>query len=157
MRRTTTPRTDSAHRTEPTTGSRASRARDAARERARRRAVVGLALAVGLGGIVAPATAGVAAATSAVGGVSTLPGPDVDVRPMATIENEEEWCSYLSSYYLAFPSPWSARVYNCRHSAIFIAPLFSDGSRGLCVLVPARHSRHLGGNVAKWVTDIGLC
>lgn len=77
--------------------------------------------------------------------------------PLDTIEDEEAWCSYLSSSYLAFPSPWSARVYNCRHTSMFVAPVFSNGTVGMCVLVPARHSRHLGGNVTKWVTDIRVC
>ncbi|MFC8193289.1 hypothetical protein ACFUMH_16670 [Cellulomonas sp. NPDC057328] len=86
-----------------------------------------------------------------------LPVPGEGVEPLATIEDEEDWCSYLSSYYLASPSPWSARVYNCQHRSMFVAPVFSDGSAGMCVLVPARHSRHLGGNVARWVTDIRVC
>lgn len=86
-----------------------------------------------------------------------IPAPDVGAEPLATIEDEEAWCSYLSSYYLAFPSPWSARVYNCRHTSMFVAPVFSNGTVGMCVLVPARHSRHLGGNVTKWVTDIRVC
>ncbi len=86
-----------------------------------------------------------------------LPAPGEDARPLATIEDEEAWCSYLSSYYLAFPSPWSARVYNCQQRSMFVAPVFSDGSAGMCVLVPARHSRHLGGNVARWVTEIRIC
>ncbi|MFS0704560.1 hypothetical protein AB6N23_08570 [Cellulomonas sp. 179-A 9B4 NHS] len=86
-----------------------------------------------------------------------LPAPGGGAEPLATIEDEEDWCSYLSSYYLAFPSPWSARVYNCQHRSMFVAPVFSDGSAGMCVLVPARHSRHLGGNVARWVTDIRVC
>ncbi|QGQ18856.1 hypothetical protein GC089_05880 [Cellulomonas sp. JZ18] len=79
------------------------------------------------------------------------------VRPLATVEDEEAWCSYLSSYYLAFPSPWSARLYNCQHRAMSVAPVYSNGSVGACVRVPARHSRHLGGNVTKWVTDIRVC
>lgn len=91
-------------------------------------------------------------------GTAIVPAPDDHgARPQATIESAEAWCSYLSSHYLAFPSPWSARVINCRHADIFVAPLFSDGSRGMCVLVPARHSRHLGGNVVRAVVDIRLC
>lgn len=86
-----------------------------------------------------------------------LAPPGEGAQPLATIEDEEAWCSYLSSYYLAFPSPWSARVYNCQHRAMSVAPVYSNGTVGSCVRVPARHSRHLGGNVAKWVTDIRVC
>lgn len=105
-------------------------------------------------------------------GTATAPLPGVTVvddlpsRPvaegrsvgvLATVEDADAWCDYLSSYYLSFPSPWSARVINCRSSHLFVAPVYSDGSLGMCALVPARHSRHLGGNVARWVTDIRLC
>lgn len=76
---------------------------------------------------------------------------------LATVEDADAWCDYLSSYYLSFPSPWSARVINCRSTTLFVAPVYSDGALGMCVLVPARHSRHLGGNVTRWVTDIRLC
>lgn len=109
-------------------------------------AISGTAAVAEHGGVVAPE------------GGSTPPLPDRGgVRPFATVEDADAWCSYLSSYYLAFPSPWSARVINCRYSDLFVAPVHSDGSLGMCVLVPARHSRHLGGNVARWVTDIRLC
>ncbi|SFK55062.1 hypothetical protein [Cellulomonas sp. KH9] len=166
MRRSTTLTTDD---TRP--ASRRERARES-RRRARRRAAAAVVLAV-----IATATPAAAGAREAVAGAVSPPAPDAsgatagaagsaeapplprtgDARPQETIEDEEAWCSYLSSYYLAFPSPWSARVINCRHSALFVAPVYSDGSRGMCVLVPARHSRHLGGNIARWVTDIRLC
>lgn len=131
------------------------------------RAVAGLvgALAVVLVGaaltspaLAAPAPPGPvdrSAIAPAADGAGTT--PTGTVRPLATIEDEEAWCSYLSSYYLAFPSPWSARVYNCQHHAMSVAPVYSNGTVGSCVRVPARHSRHLGGNVAKWVTDIRVC
>ena len=95
----------------------------------------------------------------ALDGSGPLPLPDDRgaVRALATVEDADAWCDYLSSYYLAFPTPWSARVINCRSSDLFVAPVYSDASLGMCVLVPARHSRHLGGNVARWVTDIRLC
>ncbi|ADG75293.1 hypothetical protein Cfla_2403 [Cellulomonas flavigena DSM 20109] len=91
------------------------------------------------------------------GGALPLPDDRGAVRALATVEDADAWCAHLSSYYLAFPSPWSARVINCRSSDLFVAPVYSDASLGMCVLVPARHSRHLGGNVTRWVTDIRLC
>ena len=103
------------------------------------------------------ARTGAEPAADPAGAAAIIPERPGGVRPLALIEDEEEWCSYLSSYYVAFPSPWSARVINCRHSSLFVAPLYSDGALGMCVHVPARHSRHLGGNIARWVTDIRLC
>ncbi|MBO0922834.1 hypothetical protein J1G42_18600 [Cellulomonas sp. zg-ZUI222] len=171
MRRSTTLTTDD---TRP--ASRRERARETRRRARRRTAATTTAVVLALIATITPAAAG---ARGALAGAVGLPAPEPsasapaggaagsaeapplprtgDARPQATIEDEEAWCSYLSSYYLAFPSPWSARVINCRHSALFVAPLYSDGSRGMCVLVPARHSRHLGGNIARWVTDIRLC
>lgn len=150
------------------TGLRATR-----RARTRRRATLALAVlavvastaptaatARDVGSDVAGAGSAVAVASAAVAVASTAPLPPPGRGPIgtqATVEDAEAWCDYLSSYYLAFPSPWSARVINCRSSNLFVAPLYSDGSLGMCVLVPARHSRHLGGNVARWVTDIRLC
>lgn len=128
------------------------------RRRTRRRAAAAL-VAVAAFATALPATAAAEVTLlprDAIGSAGTAPD-DTGVRPQATIENEEAWCSYLSGHYLAFPSPWSARIINCRHSDLFVAPLFSDGSRGMCVLVPARHSRHLGGNVVRRVVDIRLC
>jgi len=140
----------------------------AAHVRRRRRAAVVLA-AVAAVGIAVPAVAqaggpvvGLPTATVAVERPAALPTPQrapgtAGTTPLATVEDESTWCSYLSSHYLTFPSPWSARVINCRESRLFVAPVYSDGGLGMCVLVPARHSRHLGGNVARWVTDIRLC
>lgn len=135
----------------------------AVRRRTRRRAAAALAVAAAISTAV-PAAAGdldpltllpVDATRIAE---ATVPGRGTtDVRPQATIEDEEAWCSYLSWYYLSFPSPWSARVINCRHTDMFVAPLFSDGSRGMCVLVPARHSRHLGGDIVRRVVDVRVC
>jgi|GEM_PF-1229201 len=159
------------HATSPTRHARAHAAR---RRRARHRTGAVLAVVVATVATALPAAAtGLGATTGsgtepAVGagaslepgasGTGALPAPgNGTVRPQDTIEDEEAWCGYLSSYYLSFPSPWSARVINCRHSGLFVAPVYSDGSLGMCVLVPARHSRHLGGNIARWVTDIRLC
>ncbi|WP_136519383.1 hypothetical protein [Cellulomonas telluris] len=102
----------------------------------------------------APVTPGTVVPAAPADGLAP---PAEGTQPLATIEDEEAWCSYLTSYYLAFPSPWSARVYNCQHRAMSVAPVYSNGTVGSCVRVPARHSRHLGGNVAKWVTDIRVC
>ncbi|GIG39578.1 hypothetical protein [Cellulomonas phragmiteti] len=159
MRRTPT---TSRHPTLPTT--RHERADLERRRRRTRRAASALA-AVMLVAIALPtaATAGVAPGTAPTVEQAAQPAPSPPLPrgtaqgPLATIEDEDAWCAYLSSYYLTFPSPWSARVINCRPGNLFVAPLYSDGTLGMCVLVPARHSRHLGGNVVRWVTDIRLC
>lgn len=159
----------------PTALALRARARTRPAPRARRAGTAGLVTAV-LTGLVAGLLSAAAAAPALAslpqpvaprtvlpgpaGGDATSPGvpePGHEAQPLATVEDEEAWCSYLSSHYLAFPSPWSARVYNCHHTAMFVAPVFSNGTVGMCVLVPARHSRHLGGNVGKWVTDIRVC
>jgi hypothetical protein len=80
-----------------------------------------------------------------------------DVATSAAIDDAEAWCDHVSSYYLAFPSPWSARVVNCRSTDLSVAPVHADDSLGSCVVVPARHSRHLGGDIVRWVTDVRLC
>ncbi|MBD7919692.1 hypothetical protein H9657_15585 [Cellulomonas sp. Sa3CUA2] len=132
--------------------------------RARRRVTTALAVAAVVATTLPSAAtardAGAArsAATSTDRSVAAPPAaaPDAVTTPAGT-EDAEVWCDYLSSYYLAFPSPWTARVINCRSTSLFVAPVRSDGSLGTCVLVPARHSRHLGGNVVRWVTDTRLC
>ncbi|UZN01965.1 hypothetical protein [Cellulomonas sp. S1-8] len=141
--------------------SRHERSRTARRRRTRRRVGALLAVVVTVATAL-PAAAAIDDQTPAgptvlqdTDGTGTLPGGGT--RPQATIEDEDAWCSYLSSSYLSFPSPWSARVINCRDSDLFVAPVYSDGGLGMCVLVPARHSRHLGGSITRWVTDIRYC
>lgn len=132
--------------------------------------VAAVVAAVAAAGIAVPAVAQAGSPPVAASATQVVERPAVPVTtqalpgttsggavPQATVEDESAWCAYLSSHYLTFPSPWSARVINCRSSQLFVAPVYSDGGLGMCVLVPARHSRHLGGNVARWVTDIRLC
>lgn len=151
--------------------SRRARLHVARRRRARRRGTVAVAAVIALatalpaaGGtlpgvpeVAPPGAAAVDDAPPASGVPVVGPPPTGASGTLATVEDAESWCAYLSSFYLSFPSPWSARVINCRPSDLFVAPVYSDGTLGMCVLVPARHSRHLGGNVARWVTDIRLC
>ncbi|MBO3088688.1 hypothetical protein [Cellulomonas dongxiuzhuiae] len=131
--------------------------------RARRRVTTALAVAAVVATTLPSAAtardAGAArsAATSTDRSVAAPPAADLDAVTTPGTEDAEIWCDYLSSYYLAFPSPWTARVINCRSTSLLVAPVRSDGSLGTCVLVPARHSRHLGGNVVRWVTDTRLC
>lgn len=100
--------------------------------------------------IVTTLTACVAVAASSFAG-----GPGgADER---AVHDEDTWCSYLSSQYLSFPTPWTARVINCSASAVELAPVRADGSLGECVTVPARHSRHLGGSLLSWVADTRPC
>ncbi|MCC2320249.1 hypothetical protein [Cellulomonas xiejunii] len=160
---TTAPALHPGHETAHTTRRECLRA--ARRRRAHRRGRLALA-------VVAAAAAALPTAATArdVGpGVSTargarmadrasVPATDRDAAGRsAAIEDAEAWCDHVSSYYLAFPSPWSARVVNCRSTDLSVAPVRADGSLGSCVLVPAQHSRHLGGDIIRWVTDIQLC
>ena len=94
------------------------------------------------------------AACLAVGASTLTAGTGADDR---ALNDEDAWCSYLSSQYLSFPAPWTARVINCSGSAVDVAAVRSDGSVGDCVTVPARHSRHLGGTLVAWVTDTRPC
>lgn len=124
---------------------------DVRRRRRRRR--------TGLVAAVLTAVAGIGPATATTGDLvvdaPVTPGRGVGV--LATIEDAEAWCSSLSDYYLRFTSPWAARVINCRRNDIFVQPLYHDGTTSLCVLVPARHSRHLGGSITHRVVDVRLC
>jgi len=98
-----------------------------------------------------------AADTTATDRASAPTSDQDDVTASAGVEDAEAWCDHVSSYYLAFPSPWSARVVNCRSTALSVTPVYADDALGSCVVVPARHSRHLGGDIFRWVTDIRLC
>ncbi len=80
-----------------------------------------------------------------------------DAADDRALSDEDAWCSYLSSQYLSFPAPWTARIINCSGSAVDVAAVRSDGTVGDCVTVPARHSRHLGGTLVAWVTDTRPC
>ncbi|MCM0641106.1 hypothetical protein [Cellulomonas wangsupingiae] len=138
--------TSPAPRSAPTSTTRRGRARTTRRRR------TGIALAV----VLLLATALPAAARAA--DQRSLPRPGAGAaQPDDALQDEDAWCSYLESHYLSFPSPWSARVINCGRDALAVAPVYSDEAPGTCVVVPARHSRHLGGNIARWVTDIRLC
>ena len=114
------------------------------------------ALALLLGGIVA-ATPSVAAdrpdpallqAQRPAGGV---------VQPFATIENEEEFCRWLTGIYVNHPTYYTVRVINCRHTDVFVKAVYLNGTFGTCVLVPARNSRHLGGSVVKPIDNAQIC
>ena len=125
--------------------------------RARRLLAAALgALTLVVGGLVA-ATPSVAADRLDPALVQPYPGPRGAVRPQATIENEATFCQFLSGYYLGHPSWYSARVYNCRSTDIFIQAVYFGGGYGTCVLVPAKHSRHLGGSLIKPIEDIRIC
>ncbi|WP_273654123.1 hypothetical protein [Cellulomonas fimi] len=128
------------------------------------RAAVGLAVATGGLLVAAPAVAAPAVAT--VGDdpteVATLTPPpgasDGDVGIMATIEDAEAFCgAALGGVYVFKPTPYTVRSVNCRYSDVFVKGRFSNGTFGTCVLVPARHSRHLGGSVLKPMADAQLC
>lgn len=128
------------------------------------RAAVGLAVATG--GLLVAAPAVAAPAVAAVGDdpaeVATLAPPpgasDGDVGIMATIEDAEAFCgAALGGVYVFKPTPYTVRSVNCRYSDVFVKGRFSNGTFGTCVLVPARHSRHLGGSVLKPMADAQLC
>ena len=79
------------------------------------------------------------------------------VQPYATIEGEEEFCRWLTGVYVNHPTYYTVRVYNCRQTDIFVKAVYLNGTFGTCVLVPARHSRHLGGSVVKPVDNAQIC
>jgi hypothetical protein len=79
------------------------------------------------------------------------------VRPFATVESEEEFCRWLNGVYVNHPTYYTVRVYNCRETDIFVKAVYLNGTYGTCVLVPARHSRHLGGSVVKPVDNAQIC
>lgn len=107
---------------------------------------------------------GIAAAAPAVAGDRLDPallevqtGTGGVVRPFATIEGEEEFCKWLTGVYVNHPTYYTVRVYNCRQTDIFVKAVYLNGTFGTCVLVPARHSRHLGGSVVKPIDDAQIC
>jgi len=107
---------------------------------------------------------GIAAAAPSVAGDRLDPallevqtGTGGVVRPFATIEGEEEFCKWLTGVYVNHPTYYTVRVYNCRQTDIFVKAVYLNGTFGTCVLVPARHSRHLGGSVVKPIDDAQIC
>ena len=120
--------------------------------------LLGVALCLGA----APAHASDATGPVAGGDlpVTTLPGlpePHAGVGITATIEDEEAWCGYLSGVYVYKPAYYSVRTINCRYTDVFVKPVYLNGTFGTCVLVPARHSRHLGGSVVKPIEESQIC
>ena len=79
------------------------------------------------------------------------------VQPFATIENEEDFCKWLTDIYVNHPTSYTVRVINCRHTAVFVKAVYLNGTFGTCVLVPARNSRHLGGSVVKPIDNAQIC
>ncbi|NUU16229.1 hypothetical protein HP550_03065 [Cellulomonas humilata] len=127
------------------------------RHRARRALVTALsALALLVGGLVAatPASAGDALEPAPL---RTVPVTGGLVQPMATIEDEEEFCRWLTGVYVNHPTYYTVRVYNCRATDVFVKGVYLNGSFGTCVLVPARSSRHLGGSVLKPLDGAQVC
>lgn len=113
------------------------------------RTTVGLALVVG--GVVATAPA--AGARTLPPGVPT--GGEVGV--LATIESAEEFCGFLSDVYVHKPTWYTVRTVNCRSTDVFVKGRYANGSFGTCVLVPARHSRHLGGSLLRPMEASQIC
>jgi hypothetical protein len=127
------------------------------------RAAVGLAVATGGALVSAPALGAAPDAPDAPEISATLIPPpgaagDGEVGVLATIEDAEAFCGpALGGVYVFKPTPYTVRSVNCRDSDVFVKGRFSNGSFGTCVLVPARHSRHLGGSVLKPMADAQLC
>ena len=111
-----------------------------------------------LGGVVAAAPAqAVAPAPPDSSSLRDRLGEGGTVRPLATIEDEEGFCQWLTGVYVNHPTYYTVRLYNCRQTDIFVKAVFLNGTFGTCVLVPARHSRHLGGSVVKPIDDAQIC
>lgn len=125
----------------------------------RRRTLVSVlsALTLLLGGLGAAAAPAVAAERPDPALLQPALGTGAVVRPFATIENEEAFCRWLTGVYVNHPTYYTVRVYNCRHTDIFIKAVHLNGTFGTCVLVPARHSRHLGGSVLKPIENAQIC
>ncbi|MFC0716022.1 hypothetical protein [Cellulomonas biazotea] len=122
------------------------------------RVVASLALVVGGLAVAVPAGAADEAPAPTTDRVLVAPGgAGRGVGVQATIENEEEFCSFLSDVYVYKPAYYSVRTINCRHSDVFVKGRYLNGTYGTCVLVPARHSRHLGGSVLKPMEDSQIC
>jgi hypothetical protein len=124
-------------------------------------------LSVLVGGVVAavpaaaspttPATA-VTATADEPGGLVLVPRPRTgEVGIQATIENEEAFCGVLGGVYVSKPTWYTVRTINCRHTDVFVKGRYANGTFGTCVLVPARHSRHLGGSLLKPMEDSQIC
>lgn len=124
------------------------------------RAVGGLAVATGGVLVAVPALGAVPDGSEISATLSPPPGAagDGEVGVQATIEDAEEFCGpVLGGVYVFKPTPYTVRSVNCRDSDVFVKGRYSNGSFGTCVLVPARHSRHLGGSVLKPMADAQLC
>ncbi|MGY4643160.1 hypothetical protein [Cellulomonas sp. URHB0016] len=120
--------------------------------------LLGAALCLG----VAPAhatdaTGPVAGGDLAVEAVSGLPQTHAGAEVTATIEDEDAWCGYLTGVYVYKPAYYSVRTINCRSTDVFVKPVYLNGTFGTCVLVPARHSRHLGGSVVRPMEESQIC
>jgi len=121
-------------------------------------AVAALALGAALTLGAAPAQAGpVAGPDVPVQPLPALSQPRSGVGVMSTIEDEEAWCGYLTGVYVFHPAYYSVRTINCRYTDVFVKPVYLNGTFGTCVLVPARHSRHLGGSVLKPIEESQIC
>ncbi|WP_456846286.1 hypothetical protein [Cellulomonas sp. P5_C6] len=120
-------------------------------------AVAAATLALGSLAVAAPSVA----ADSPVVADPTLPRAALSaggvVQPQATIEGEEAFCAWLTGVYVNHPTYYTVRVYNCRYTDVFVKGTYLNGTFGTCVLVPARHSRHLGGSVVKPLDDAQVC
>ncbi|WP_156387922.1 hypothetical protein [Cellulomonas sp. Root137] len=128
-----------------------------ARVRARRVLVTALsALALLVGGLVAAVPAS-AAEDLGPAPLRAVPVTGGLVQPMATIEDEEEFCRWLTGLYVNHPTYYTVRVYNCRTTDVFVKGVYLNGTFGTCVRVPARSSRHLGGSVIKPLDDAQVC
>ena len=114
---------------------------------------------VGALGVLALLLGGLVAATpaAAADGLSPVPVTGGIVRPTATIEDEEEFCRWLTGLYVNHPTYYTVRVYNCRTTDVFVKGVYLNGTFGTCVRVPARSSRHLGGSVVKPFDDAQVC
>jgi len=126
-------------------------------DRARHVLVTALsALALLLGGLVSAVPAS-AADDLDLAPLDAVPVPGGLVQPLATIEDEEEFCRWLTGLYVNHPTYYTVRVYNCRTTEVFVKGVYLNGTFGTCVLVPARTSRHLGGSVIKPLDDAQVC
>ncbi|WP_421734434.1 hypothetical protein [Cellulomonas sp.] len=127
------------------------------RDRARRALVTALsALSLLVGGLVA-ATPVSASDALEPAPLRTAPVTGGLVQPLATIEDEEEFCRWLTGVYVNHPTYYTVRVYNCRTTDVFVKGVYLNGTFGTCVLVPARSSRHLGGSVVKPLDGAQVC
>ncbi|GCD20290.1 hypothetical protein ACFO3K_09960 [Cellulomonas algicola] len=124
------------------------------------RAAAGLAVATGGVLVAAPALGAVTDDPEMSTTLTPPPGvtDDGTVGILATIEDAEAFCGpALGGVYVFKPTPYTVRSVNCRDTDVFVKGRYSNGSFGTCVLVPARHSRHLGGSVLKPMADAQLC